>query len=87
MKARRRLSEALDDTLARRPVDATLPRERLPVRGLVGARVIAERLGVTEEHVRRRWRQYPFAVRLSPRLIRFDPVAFDAYLAQLAQAR
>jgi len=69
------------------PVDVTLPRERLPVRGLVSAKVIAERLGVTEEHVKRHWRDYPFAVRLSPRLIRYDPVAFDAYLEQLARAR
>jgi len=68
-------------------VDVSLPRERLPVRGLVSARVIAERLGVTEEHVKRSWRKYPFARRLSPRIIRYDPVAFDAYLAQLTQAR
>jgi len=69
------------------PVDVSLPRERLPVRGLVTANVIAERLGVTEEHVKRHWRDYPFAVRLSPRIIRFDPVAFDAHLEQLARAR
>jgi hypothetical protein len=67
------------------PRDATLPRERLPVRGLVGPKVIAEYLGVTEEHVRRRWRSYPFAVRLSARLIRFDPVAFDQYLDALSR--
>ena len=69
------------------PVDVSLPRERLPVRGLVSASVIAERLGVPEEHVKRHWRDYPFSRRLSPRLIRYDPVAFDAYLEQLAQAR
>jgi len=55
-----------------------------PVRGLVGARVIAERLGVSEEHVKRNWRQYPFSRRLSPRVIRYDLVAFDAYLDSLA---
>jgi hypothetical protein len=83
----RRLSEALDATLRSRPVDATLPRERLPVRGLVRAEVIADRLGVSAEHVKRHWRNYPFSVRVSKRIIRFDPVAFDAYLDGLAQAR
>jgi hypothetical protein len=58
-----------------------------PLRGLVSAKVIAERLGVSEEHVKRHWREYPFARRLSPRLIRYDPVAFDAYLDGLAPAR
>lgn len=69
------------------PVDVALPRERLPGRGLVGADVIAKRLGVSEEHVKRHWREYPFSRRLSPRLIRYDPLAFDAYLEQLARAR
>ena len=86
-RRKQRLSSDLDHVLARRPVDATLLRERLPVRGLVPATVIAERLGVSEEHVKRHWREYPFARRLSPRVIRFDPVAFDTYLDQLAQAR
>ena len=83
----RRGSGDLDAALARRPVDATLSPERLPVRGLVSAKVIAERLGVTEEHVKRNWRKYPFARPLGPRTIRFDPVAFDAYLDSLAQPR
>ena len=65
------------------PVEVTLPRDRLPTRGYVQADVIAERLGVTEEHVRRNWKKkYSFfSRRLSPRVIRYDPVAFDAYLA------
>jgi hypothetical protein len=86
-KKPRRLEKALEDALTRRPVDTPLPRGRLPVRGLVDADVIAARLGVTEEHVRRRWKQYPFARRISTRVIRYDPVAFDAYLDQLAQDR
>ena len=85
MAIRRRRVSALD--LSSPPRDATLPRDRAPVRGLVGPAIIAERLGVTEEHVRRNWRSYPFAVRLSPRLIRYDPVAFDRYLDALSQAR
>lgn len=86
-RRRRPLSQVLADALARRPVEATLPRGRLPVRGLVRADVIADRLGVSPEYVKRHWRDYPFTVRLSPRIIRFDPVAFDAYLDQLQQAR
>jgi hypothetical protein len=86
-KKPRRLKQALEDALTQRPVDATLPRGRLPVRGLVDAEVIAARLGVTTEHVKRHWRDYPFSRRLSPRLIRFDPVHFDAYLDDLARAR
>jgi hypothetical protein len=81
----RRLKKALAKALTHRPVDATLPRARLPVRGLVTAEVIAKRLGVPAEHVKRHWRQYPFARRLSPRVIRYDPVAFDAYLESLAR--
>jgi len=65
------------------PVEVTLPRERLPTRGYVKADVIAERLGVTEEHVKRNWRTYPFARRVTTRIIRYDPVAFDEYLASL----
>jgi hypothetical protein len=78
----RRLKTALDDVLARRRIDASLPRARRPVRGYVTAQVIAEALGISEEYVKRHWRDYPFARRLSPRVIRFDPVAFDAYLDQ-----
>jgi len=69
------------------PVEVTLPRDRLPTRGYVTADVIAERLGVTEEHVKRHWREYPFSRQLTTRIIRYDPVAFDAYLEQLARAR
>lgn len=83
----RPLAPELDAVLARRPVDVTVPRDRLPVRGLVSADVIAERLGVSVEYVKRNWRKYPFARRLSPRVIRFDPVAFDVYLEQLAGER
>ena len=66
------------------PVEVTLPRDRLPTRGYVTADVIARHLGVTEEHVKRNWRKYPFARHLSPRVIRYDPVAFDEYVAALA---
>jgi hypothetical protein len=86
-RRRRRLEQMLDETLASRPVDVTLPRDRLPTRGLVRADVIAERLGVPEEHVKRHWKQYPFAVQVSERVIRYDPVAFDAFLDGLTQAR
>lgn len=83
----RRTPRALDAVRTRPPVDATLPRERLPTRRLVRADVIAERLGVPEEHVKRNWKKYPFAVPVSKRVIRYDPVAFDAYLDGLTQAR
>src|SRR5262245_65716430 len=44
------------------PVDVSLPRERLPTLGYVTADVIAKHLGVTEEHVKRHWRRYPFEI-------------------------